>query len=164
MRSPDCSNFPRQYPADLISGRPQYDASVPKARHYGRYITHVWVWIETLSTQIIDSMCGFRSYPLRKTLDSIGRKVPGSRMDFDTDIMVRMYWAGSTIRFLEVAVIYPENGISHFDVRLDNIRISLMHTRLFFGMLPRIPKLLVRNVPAEYSLGILRRTGERSSV
>jgi len=135
----------RNYPTDLISGKPRYDESVPKSRQYGRYISHVWVWIETLSLNITDSMCGFRAYPLLETLASVDRKAPGQRMDFDTEIMVRMYWAGCTIRFLEVGVMYPENGISHFDVRLDNIRITRMHTRLFFGMLPRIPKLLFRN-------------------
>ncbi|UNP87815.1 glycosyltransferase family 2 protein [Aeromonas encheleia] len=52
------------HPAALVSGRPLYDDSVPKGRLYGRYVTHVWVWIETLSFAIEDSMCGFRVYPL----------------------------------------------------------------------------------------------------
>jgi predicted LPLAT superfamily acyltransferase len=34
--------------------------------------------------------------------------------------------------------------LSHFDALKDNVRISLMHTRLFFGMLPRMPGLLFR--------------------
>ncbi|MBT1664145.1 hypothetical protein KK475_29095, partial [Klebsiella pneumoniae] len=36
------------------------------------------------------------------------------------------------------------DGVSHFDALKDNVRISLMHTRLFLGMLPRIPSLLMR--------------------
>ncbi len=142
---PELLRLSQKYPTDLISGKPRYDESIPKARHYGRYITHIWVWIETLSLHITDSMCGFRAYPLPETLATIERKAPGQRMDFDTEIMVHIYWAGCGVRFLDVGVIYPENGISHFDVRRDNVRISLMHTRLFFGMLPRIPKLLIRN-------------------
>jgi glycosyltransferase involved in cell wall biosynthesis len=51
-------------PRAVILGRPVYDDSVPKSRLYGRYLTHVWVWIETLSLTIRDSMCGFRLYPL----------------------------------------------------------------------------------------------------
>jgi glycosyltransferase involved in cell wall biosynthesis len=51
-------------PDAVICGTPAYDASVPKARLYGRYATHIWVWINTLSLQIRDSMCGFRLYPL----------------------------------------------------------------------------------------------------
>ena len=57
-----------QHPNSVISGLPQYDASIPKGRLYGRYLTHFWVWIETLSLQIKDSMCGFRVYPLAETI------------------------------------------------------------------------------------------------
>lgn len=45
-----------QHPAALISGQPIYDDSIPRSRLYGRWITHVWVWIETLSLQLKDSM------------------------------------------------------------------------------------------------------------
>jgi hypothetical protein len=38
-------------------------------------------------------------------------------------------------------VRYPADGISHFDMLRDNVRISWMHTRLFFGMLARLPRL-----------------------
>lgn len=132
-------------PEQLISGRPIYDESVPKARLYGRYATHIWVWIETLSFALKDSMCGFRSYPLDATIATLDRYSMGLRMDFDTEIMVKMYWQGVDCQFIETHVIYPENGISHFDALHDNIRISKMHTKLFFGMLPRIPKLIARH-------------------
>ncbi|MDD1791873.1 glycosyltransferase family 2 protein [Enterovibrio sp. ZSDZ42] len=129
-------------PASLISGRPIYDESVPKSRLYGRYITHFWVMLETLSTTIKDSMCGFRAYPLVQTLAVIDQSSPGKRMDFDIEIMVRMYWEAIDVRFIDIRVIYPEGGISHFDALRDNMRISKMHTLLFFSMLPKIPHLL----------------------
>lgn len=44
----------QQHPEALISGQPVYDASIPRSRLYGRWITHVWVWIETLSLQLKD--------------------------------------------------------------------------------------------------------------
>ncbi len=66
-----------QAPDALICGYPQYDASVPKGRLYARYLTHVWVWINTLSLSIRDSMCGFRVYPLAPTLVLIDRCAPG---------------------------------------------------------------------------------------
>lgn len=132
-------------PDKLISGRPVYDGSVPRARLYGRYITHVWVWIETLSLSLQDSMCGFRVYPIAATLALARRVRLGGRMDFDTDVMVRLYWQGNESRFVPTRVIYPPDGVSHFDALRDNCRISWMHTRLFFGMLPRIPTLLLRN-------------------
>ncbi|EMH4164589.1 glycosyltransferase family 2 protein [Pluralibacter gergoviae] len=133
-----------QHPQALISGQPVYDDSVPRARLYGRYVTHVWVWIETLSLQLRDSMCGFRVYPVEPTL-RLAEQVPlGQRMDFDTEVMVRLYWQGHDSYFLPTRVTYPQGGISHFDALRDNLRISWMHTRLFFGMLPRIPQLLFR--------------------
>jgi predicted LPLAT superfamily acyltransferase/glycosyltransferase involved in cell wall biosynthesis len=132
-------------PQRLISGQPIYDDSVPKARLYGRYATHIWVWIETLSLSIKDSMCGFRAYPIDKTQTVLNKYDVGSRMDFDIEILVRLYWEGCDIDFVETRVIYPENGISHFDALWDNVKISWMHTRLFFGMLPRAPKLITRH-------------------
>ncbi|WP_318402550.1 glycosyltransferase family 2 protein [Photobacterium leiognathi] len=132
------------HPEALISGQPIYDDSVPKSRLYGRYATHIWVWIETLSFNIKDSMCGFRSYPIRPIVNVINHNKLGLRMDFDTEIMVRFYWDDGDIRFIDTKVIYPEDGISHFDALWDNVKISWMHTKLFFGMLPRIPKLIKR--------------------
>ncbi|WP_318507071.1 glycosyltransferase family 2 protein [Photobacterium leiognathi] len=132
------------HPEALISGQPIYDDSVPKSRLYGRYATHIWVWIETLSFNIKDSMCGFRSYPIRPIVNVINHNKLGLRMDFDTEIMVRFYWDNGDIRFIDTKVIYPKDGISHFDALWDNVKISWMHTKLFFGMLPRIPKLIKR--------------------
>lgn len=133
-----------RYPHCLISGQPQYDASIPKSRLYGRYITHFWVWVETLSFSLKDSMCGFRVYPLAASLELCDRRAIGQRMDFDTEIMVRLYWQGTPSRFIRTRVTYPPSGVSHFDALHDNLRISWMHTRLFFGMLPLIPQLLSR--------------------
>lgn len=149
----------RHYPEHLISGQPDYDDSVPKARLYGRYITHFWVWVETLSLSLKDSMCGFRVYPLALTLAVINSHSPGKRMDFDTEIMVRLYWAGVDSRFLRTRVIYPADGVSHFDGLHDNLRISWMHTRLFFGMLPRIPSLLIRRRKATHWAKVPERKG-----
>ena len=134
------------YPQHLISGKPIYDESVPKARLYGRYATHIWVWIETLSLEIKDSMCGFRAYPIQSTIETLDKYTIGLRMDFDTEIMVKMYWEGIQFHFIDTRVFYPEDGISHFDALHDNIRISKMHTKLFFGMLPRIPALIKRHL------------------
>ncbi|WP_354622775.1 glycosyltransferase [Psychromonas sp. MME2] len=134
-----------KHPQALISGCPVYDQSIPKARLYGRYITHFWVWVETLSFSIKDSMCGFRAYPIAATIALINHCQLGLRMDFDTEIMVRLYWADCDVRFINTKVIYPEDGISHFHAFKDNVQISKMHSKLFFAMLTRIPKLLTRH-------------------
>ena len=134
------------HPGAVINGRPLYDESVPTGRLVGRYATHVWVWINTLSLDIADSMCGFRVYPLAATLALLDREYVGRRMDFDIEVIVRLHWAGVPIRTVPTRVTYPLDGVSHFRLWRDNARISAMHTRLFFGMLWRIPRLLMRRM------------------
>lgn len=134
----------RLHPDHFICGCPVYDASVPKGRLYGRYATHIWVWINTLSFTVRDSMCGFRIYPLAPTVDLLRRTRIGRRMDFDVEIAVRLVWAGVPVINQPTRVRYPEDGVSHFRVLGDNVLISAMHTRLFFGMLWRAPRLLWR--------------------
>jgi glycosyltransferase involved in cell wall biosynthesis len=133
----------RQYPQALVTGCPIYDASVPKGRLYGRYATHIWVWINTLSFDIRDSMCGYRVYPLAPTIDLIDSVKIGRRMDFDSEILVRLHWRGVPLRNRATRVTYPQDGVSHFDVWRDNLGISRMHAMLFFGMLIRLPALLL---------------------
>lgn len=136
----------RQQPDAVINGAPIYDASVPKARLYGRYATHIWVWINTLSFAIRDSMCGFRIYPLAPVLSLLDRCRIGRRMDFDTEVIVRLCWRGVPVVNLPTQVTYPADGVSHFRALRDNLLISWMHTRLFFGMLWRAPLLLWRKM------------------
>jgi len=135
---------PRSHPEALICGYPQYDESVPKGRLYARYLTHVWVWINSLSLQIPDSMCGFRVYPLPPVLALIDSARIGKRMDFDPEILVRLSWRNQPMRWLPTRVHYPQDGLSHFRLFHDNALISGMHTRLFFGMLLRLPSILWR--------------------
>ncbi|ARN23056.1 glycosyltransferase family 2 protein [Piscinibacter gummiphilus] len=135
-------------PGAVICGTPVYDRSVPKGRLYGRYLTHVWVWINTLSLDIRDSMCGFRVYPLAPTVAAIDGARLGRRMDFDPEILVRLHWRGVPFVHQPTAVTYPQDGISHFRGLEDNVLISRMHARLFFGMLLRLPMLLWRKVAA----------------
>ncbi len=152
-----------QHPEQLISGLPRYDASVPAARFYGRYLTHALVWVHTLSFSLRDSMCGYRVYPLRPSLALARRVHIGRRMDFDTDIMVRLYWAGTESLFLPTRVRYPEDGISHFRMLRDNARMAWLHLRLFLGMLPRAPGLIYRRF-APRRQKHWARIGERGSL
>jgi glycosyltransferase involved in cell wall biosynthesis len=134
----------RGNPAAVITGQAVYDESVPRARLYGRYLTHFWVWINTLSFGIRDSMCGLRVYPLAPTCAIWRRARVGRRMDFDVEILVRLSWRGVQIVNVPTRVTYPADGVSHFKVFRDNALISAMHTRMFFGMLWRSPMLLAR--------------------
>ena len=135
-----------QHPDTLIAGCPEYDESVPKIRYYSRYLTHIWVWINTLSFQVRDTMCGFRVYPLAAVVPLVARNSCGDRMDFDTEVLVRWMWSGGQLKNLPTRVRYPLDGVSHFNVWHDNLLISAMHARLFFGMLRRLPLILWRRL------------------
>lgn len=132
------------HPQALIVGCPEYDGSAPFVRYCARYLTHVWVSINTLSRHIKDSMCGFRVYPLPAVIELDRRCKLGARMNFDIEVLVRLYWAGVEIVNLPTAVTYPSDGLSHFRGWLDNVLISRMHATLFFGMLRRLPSLIAR--------------------
>jgi len=134
-----------QHPTAIVSGAPTFK-NVPAIRFYGRYLTHVLVWIHTLSLDIEDSMCGFRVYPLASTLTVINQNRMGDRMDFDPEILVRLHWAGVPVIQFRTPVSYPLDGVSHFRGLADNALISTMHMRLFLGMLLRLPRLLARRI------------------
>ena len=131
-------------PDALILGQAKYDETVPKARLYGRYITHAWVWIETLSLSVKDTMCGFRVYPLAVTNEVIRTSTLGQRMAFDTEVVVRLFWRDVPVVNVPTLVHYPYDGVSHFSVVTDNVQISYMHSRLFFRMLLGLPAWIVK--------------------
>lgn len=132
------------HPCNVVTGF-RISENSPRSRLYGRVATDIWVWINTLSLQIKDSMCGFRVYPLAETTALLDQVTVGRRMSFDTDILVRLYWSGLNISQIETRVVYSEETPSHFDLWRDNMRISLMHARLFFGMMVRMPRLIKRH-------------------
>lgn len=67
-------------------------------------------------------------------------------MDFDIEVMVKLYWSGMRVVFIPLTVLYPEEGKSYFYMFRDNYRITLMHIKLVLGMFIRIPKLIKRNL------------------
>jgi predicted LPLAT superfamily acyltransferase len=150
-------------PRALISARPIFDASVPRGRLLSRWLTHVWVWVETLSTRIRDSLCGFRVYPLASTLAVLDSETVGRRMDFDPEIMVRLFWRGVPVVHVPVAVTYPEGNTSNFRMLRDNVLITRMHTRLVLTMLLRLPSILRNRPPTTAAPTHWASIGERGA-
>ena len=136
----------RRNPGAVIAGAPRYDRTVPAARRYWRYVSHLWVWINTLSLDIRDSLCGFRLYPLAPTLALMDRVAIPRRMAFDTEIIIRLHWAGVPVLNAPVRVTYPVDGVSHFRPWRDTLRLCGMHALLFLGMVGRAPALLLRRL------------------
>jgi len=137
----------RREPDAVICGRPLFDDSVPRVRFFSRYITHALVWLQTLSfTQVRDSMCGFRLYPVRTVLAVVERDGAGTRMDFDIEVLVKMAWRGNVLHWIDTRVSYPADGISHYRLLIDNLWLTGMHARLLAGMVWRAPMLLWRRI------------------
>ena len=134
----------RRHPTAVIAGAPTYDGTVPPSRRYWRYASHLFVWINTLSLDIHDSLCGFRLYPLAPTLALMDRVGIPRRMAFDTEIIVRLHWAGVPVLSAPVRVTYPADGVSHFRAWHDTFRLIGMHAQLLAGMAWRAPRLLLR--------------------
>lgn len=135
-----------QYPEHIICGEPVFAGDVSKFRYYARFITLSFSWLESLSLEIRDAMCGFRMYPVDATLRVLDKSSSGMRMTFDPEVLVRALWDGIGLYFIPVAVRYPDSGKSHFRYFRDNVEISWMHTRLLAGMLLRLPKLIKRKL------------------
>lgn len=125
----------RRQPDALILGSPQFSSDAPKSRLWGRLISVFFVHLETGGRVINDPLCGYRLYPLAAALACAPRS---NHMEFDPEIAVRMAWRGVPVQNLTTAVRYvsrAEGGVSHFKLVRDNVRISLMHSRLMTRMI-----------------------------
>lgn len=133
-----------QNPGAVIAGYPLYDATVPRMRFYGSRLVFAFACADTLSWRIAGPMCGFRLYPLAPLKSILPLMRRARRMEFDTEIAVRLDWEDVPFVNLPVAVRYPLGGSSHFRLMRDNLLILLMQMRLLLGMVLRLPKLLSR--------------------
>lgn len=136
-------------PGAMILGEPVFDASAPSLRVRGRKISNWWANLETLWSGIHDSLFGFRVYPIAPLLRLMRSTRWMRRFDFDVEAVVRLSWAGLSARNLPAPVRYftpAEGGVSHFNYWRDNVLLSSMHARLFFGFLLRLPLLGLRRL------------------
>ena len=123
----------------LIGARDFSDTNIiPGKSISGRKISNFWFKIET-GYSIADAQSGFRCYPIH-LLSSI--KCYTSHYDWETEIIVRAAWAGLEFQDIPITVEYftPEKRVSHFNLFKDNLRISLLNTRLVGELLIPFPK------------------------
>jgi glycosyltransferase involved in cell wall biosynthesis len=134
-------------PDAMVLGVPVFDASAPGLRVKGRRISNWWANLETLWAGIHDSLYGFRVYPI-DALAAVMRRQPWMRrFDFDVEAVVRLCWRGTRPINLPAPVRYfrpDEGGVSHFNYWRDNVLLTWMHFRLFWGFIVRLPLLLAR--------------------
>jgi glycosyltransferase involved in cell wall biosynthesis len=136
-------------PQAMVLGVPVFAADAPRLRVNGRKVSNGWADLETLWMGIGDSLFGFRVYPIEPLRQVMRGQRWMRRFDFDPEAVVRMCWRGVKPVNLPATVRYfrpEEGGVSHFKYLRDNILLTWMHSRLFFGFLLRLPLLLVRRV------------------
>ncbi len=148
-RIPEFMDVSMRAPQAMILGAPVFDPSAPKARVRGRKIANLATHIETLSTEIKDSLFGFRVYPIAPLLAVMQSTSWMRRFDFDAEAVVKLNWRGVPAINIPVPVRYyaaGEGGVSHFKYLRDNVLLTSMYLRLALGWLIRIPMLLVRRL------------------
>jgi hypothetical protein len=60
--------------------------------------------------------------------------------------VIRLYWAGVPIRNVYTRVVYNPDGLSHFDMVNDNLRLSGVYSMALLGMLVRSPRWMLRRI------------------
>jgi glycosyltransferase involved in cell wall biosynthesis len=117
-------------PSAAVLGQPVFGAEAPRARLWGRQLSRALVWLACGSTTVRDPLCGYRGLPLAAAVSIIDRTHTGNRMSFDPEFAVRLYRAGLPIVTLPTRVSYPTDGVSHFDMLHDNLRLAGTYARL----------------------------------
>lgn len=116
-------------PWSIIIGARDFDVpNVPGSSRFGRKFSQFWMFVQT-GVSVSDMQSGFRAYPVG-LLECVS--CSESRYSFEIEIVVRSAWAGFSIREIPIRVYYPprEERVSHFKSLADNVRISLLNTRL----------------------------------
>jgi len=111
----------------IIGNRDFSSDTVPESSKFGRKFSNFWVKLETLKS-LGDTQSGFRAYPI----NILDLTLNNSRFDFEIDILAKHSWSGGKFIDIEVECYYPpaEERISHFDKINDNIRLTIIHTKL----------------------------------
>lgn len=129
----------------MVLGVPVFGPDAPSERVKGRKIGNWFAHFETLWLGVEDSLFGLRVYPITASLQILESIRSARRFDFDTELAVRLVWAGLRPININTAVFYPDRdkgGVTHFRYLRDNLLLIWTHARLICGMLPRIPRLL----------------------
>lgn len=119
----------RQSPEAIFVGSRDFEGqNVPGSSKFGRSFSNFWLRVQT-GIKLSDVQSGFRAYPLE--IFSVVR-TSEPRYAFEVEILVKSAWAGYELKDLPIKVFYPEpeERVSHFNALKDNVRISLLNTRL----------------------------------
>ncbi|MDR2726547.1 MAG: DUF2062 domain-containing protein [Deltaproteobacteria bacterium] len=129
----------RAHPLTLFVGMRDFDTpNVPRSSRFGRAFSNFWYRVQT-SHVLGDTQSGFRAYPLA-VLEKL--RLTESHYSFETEALVRASWAGFSLADIPVRVQYqpPGERVSHFRPFLDNLRLTLLNTRLTTRAVMPVPQ------------------------
>jgi len=130
-------------PFSLIVGYPVLDKSDSLMRRLRASLERLCVSVNMLSLQVKNASCDFRVYPVIPVLQFIERRKLCASKPFDIELLVRMCWEESVVVHVPTRIGLPgKDQPRGFRSCLNGVRVLVMHARLFFGMLRRLPKLL----------------------
>ena len=125
------------WPCLVIGDRRMDSPNVPGASLFGRAFSNFWVRLEC-GLDLPDTQSGMRLYPVHELLRLTIRC---RRYDFEVESLVRLAWSGVPVRSVGISVHYPPPGErkSHFHQFKDNLRLTMLHTRLVIRALNPMP-------------------------
>lgn len=136
--------------AIVIGSRNFKDGLIPFGSRFGRKFANFWLRIET-GVHMDDCQSGFRGYPVDKILKL---KLKGSYYDFEAEVLAKAVWAGFELKTVNISVWYPHKSerVSNFRPFMDNLRLTIMHTRLVIRRLMPVPykKLATKKIKGKY--------------
>ena len=145
----------QENPHAIIIGRRCFQGTeVPRLSAFGRSFSNFWMRLHT-GISIGDTQSGFRAYPLA-VLDNLNLRE--RHYSLEVEVLVKAAWAGVTIMETDISVYYPppEKRISHFRGFLDNLRISILNTKLTMrSILPMPHRKIHFNDNIEQSISVL---------
>ncbi len=111
----------------VIGNRNFKHTHVPNSSKFGRKFSNFWVMLETFQ-KLGDTQSGFRMYPV----SILDLNIKNKRFDFEIEVLALHAYRKGQIIDIEVECYYPpeDERISHFDKIKDNIRLSLLHSKL----------------------------------
>lgn len=111
----------------VVGNRDFSGDNVPDSSKFGRKFSNFWVMLETFK-KLGDTQSGFRMYPV----SILELPLKNKRFDFEIEILVHHLYACRKIKDVEVECYYPphQERISHFNKIDDNIKLTLIHTKL----------------------------------
>lgn len=125
-------------PYAIVVGKRNFQAvNIPGLTRFGRHFSNFWFRLQT-GHSLGDTQSGFRAYPL-VVLEQLKLREKG--FAFEVEVLVKAAWAGVKLKEVDVSVYYPpaNERISHFHVFRDNLRLTLLNTKLTLRSIAPVP-------------------------